>query len=51
MPYTNIDAEITDAQRTAAITSIETNLAFLVSLTPEAPDTPAQHPNPSHFSY
>ncbi|MEO5915089.1 MAG: hypothetical protein ABIS50_12715 [Luteolibacter sp.] len=36
MPYTNIDATITDAQRTAvfaAITDIETNLSFLVNLT------------------
>jgi hypothetical protein len=38
MPYTNIDAEITDAQRSAvfaAIATIEQNLAFLVNLTPQ----------------
>lgn len=38
MPYTNIDAAITDAQRTAvftAITQIETNIAFLINLTPQ----------------
>lgn len=38
MPYTNIDAEITDAQRTAvlaAVADIETNLAFLINLTPQ----------------
>lgn len=37
MPYTNIDATITDAQRTAvfaAIAAIESNLTFLVNLTP-----------------
>ncbi len=37
MPYSNIDAEITDAQRTAvfaAIATIEENLAFLINLTP-----------------
>ena len=36
MPYTNIDAEITDAQRSAvfaAIATIEQNLVFLVNLT------------------
>jgi len=36
MPYTNIDATVTDAQRSAvldAIATIETNLAFLVNLT------------------
>ncbi len=36
MPYTNIDAAITDTQRTAvftAITQIETNLDFLINLT------------------
>lgn len=36
MPYTNIDAAITDAQRTAvfdSIAEIETNLPFLVNLT------------------
>ena len=36
MPYTNIDATVTDAQRTAvfaAITSVETNLDFLINLT------------------
>ena len=38
MPYTNIDASVSDAQRTSvftAITEIETNLAFLINLTPE----------------
>ena len=38
MPYTNIDAAVTDAQRTAvftAITAIETNLTFLINLTPQ----------------
>jgi len=38
MPYTNIDAEITDAQRSAvfaSIATIEQNLAFLVNLTPQ----------------
>ena len=38
MPYTNIDAEISDAQRSAvfaAIATIEQNLAFLVNLTPK----------------
>lgn len=38
MPYTNIDAEITDTQRTAvftAIADIESNLAFLINLTPQ----------------
>lgn len=36
MPYTNIDATVTDAQRTAvfaAINQIETNLDFLINLT------------------
>lgn len=36
MPYTNIDASITDAQRTAvfaAISAVETNLDFLINLT------------------
>ncbi len=36
MPYTNIDATITDAERTAvfaAIAAIESNLTFLVNLT------------------
>ncbi len=38
MPYTNIDATITDAQRSAvfaAIADIETNLTFLINLTPQ----------------
>ena len=38
MPYTNIDAAITDAQRSAvfaAIATIEQNLDFLVNLTPK----------------
>jgi len=38
MPYTNIDASITEAQRSAvfaAIATIEQNLAFLVNLTPQ----------------
>lgn len=38
MPYTNIDATVTDAQRAAvfaAITQVETNLAFLINLTPQ----------------
>lgn len=36
MPYTNIDATVTDTQRTAvftAITQIESNLDFLINLT------------------
>ena len=38
MPYTNIDATVTDAQRSAAlaaIAQIETNLPFLINLTPK----------------
>lgn len=38
MPYNNIDASITDTQRSAifaAIAQIESNLAFLVNLTPK----------------
>lgn len=38
MPYTNIDAAVSDAQRTAvftAITQVETNLDFLINLTPQ----------------
>lgn len=38
MPYTNIDATITDAQRTnifAGISQVESNLPFLVNLTPQ----------------
>ena len=42
MPYTNIDATVTDAQKTAvlgAITTIEDNLEFLVNLTPQERQT------------
>lgn len=42
MPYTNIDASITDAQRTAvfaAITQIDTLLAFLINLTAQERQT------------
>jgi hypothetical protein len=42
MPYTNIDATVTDAQRTAALAAIpqiETNLPFLVNLTPKERQT------------
>jgi hypothetical protein len=38
MPYTNIDAAVTDAQRTAVLTAIaqiEANLDFLINLTPQ----------------
>jgi len=38
MPYTNIDAAVTDVQRTAvlaAIATIESNLNFLINLTPQ----------------
>lgn len=38
MPYTNIDATVTDTQRAAvfaAITQVETNLDFLINLTPQ----------------
>lgn len=38
MPYTNIDATVTDAQRTAvfsAIGQIESALSFLINLTPQ----------------
>lgn len=38
MPYTNIDATVTDTQRAAvfaAISQVETNLDFLINLTPQ----------------